>query len=211
MSEHPQGALQLLEREYERTIAVSRRRAAEAPEPHYHAEETAASQEISPEAAEGYVQLQNDSSDAEDAVDLEPHARATVGAKSDDDADADDGAGELEAGPQPAQRAHADAESVASPPGWTAELIEPMPTEHVDTIKRAMAGFTLKAPPWARHLSEQRSKPLPASAPQASSTPAAGLAATRSGSAHLPRTDPEISELRDELRTGLQTRLRSDR
>ena len=80
MSEHPQGALQLLEREYELTIAVSRRRAAEAPEPHYHAEETAASQEISPEAAEGYVQLQNDSSDAEDAVDLEPHARATVGA-----------------------------------------------------------------------------------------------------------------------------------
>ena len=74
-----------------------------------------------------------------------------------------------------------------------------------------MAGFTLKAPPWARHLSEQRSKPLPASAPQASSTPAAGLAATRSGSAHLPRTDPEISELRDELRTGLQTRLQSDR
>ena len=110
MSEHPQGALQLLEREYERTIAVSRRRAAEAPEPHYHAEETAASQEISPEAVEGYVQLQNDSSDAEDAVDLEPHARATVGAKSDDDADADDGAGELEAGPQPAQRAHADAD-----------------------------------------------------------------------------------------------------
>ena len=44
------------------------------------------------------MQLQNDSSDAEDAVDLEPHARATVGTKSDDDADADDGAGELERG-----------------------------------------------------------------------------------------------------------------
>ena len=91
---HGGSALDLLEREYDRTLAESRR-TVEAPEPHYHLEQTAASEkEVMPEGMEGYVQLQDDSSDAEDGVDTEVDA----GASADAEVVADDDLGELPTG-----------------------------------------------------------------------------------------------------------------